>query len=68
MSDDTLNRRNTESVKQALNDLTDRVLLQQQRIDGLLATVGTLSSRVLALEQLILVDRAVRAGHGPTVR
>ena len=65
---DDLNHRNTVAVEQALKTFTEKVLAQQERIDGLVATVGTMNERMNALERTILQQRAAMAGHGPTVR
>lgn len=65
---DDLNKRNTETVKQALKEMSDKVYAQQTKIDGLNATITTLNSRIDNLEVTVNLLRAMAMGRGPTAR
>jgi prefoldin subunit 5 len=61
-----INKRNTESFEQALKTLTHQIEEQQKQIDGLMNTIGTLSSRVNAVELFTNLQRAKTIGNGPS--
>lgn len=63
-----LNKRNTETVKQALKEMSDKVYAQQTKIDGLNASITTLNSRIDNLEVTVNLLRAMLMGRGPTAR
>ena len=63
-----LPRRNGAAVELALKGMTQQILDQQVRIDGLNAAVSTLSNRLNSLEQMLAVKKAGEMGHGATVR
>ena len=65
---DELNRRNTETVKQAIKDMSNQVFAQQIKIDGLNSTITTLNSRIDNLERTVNLLRAMLMGSGPTSR
>lgn len=65
---DDLNKRNTETVKQALKEMSDKVFAQQTKIDGLNASITTLNSRIDNLEVTVNLLRAMLMGRGPTAR
>ena len=65
---DELNRRNTETVKQAIKDMSNQVFAQQIKIDGLNSTITTLNSRIDNLERTVNLLRAMLTGSGPTSR
>lgn len=62
------NEKNFLAVGSALKAIVVRCESQQIRIDGLVATVSTLTERVALLEVSLLRARAASAGHGPSVR
>lgn len=63
-----LNRRNTESFRQALVRLEEKVNAQQVQINGLLATMGSLLGRMEQLEVSVAMTKATVTGRGPTSR
>jgi hypothetical protein len=63
-----VDRKNTAAVIQALDELRSTCQTQQERIDGLISTVSTLHQRMLELEQLVRVQKAMTFGSGPSVR
>lgn len=65
---DELNRRNTETVRRALKDMSDQIFAQQIKIDGLNSTITTLNSRIDNLERTVNLLRAMLTGSGPTSR
>jgi outer membrane murein-binding lipoprotein Lpp len=65
---DELNRRNTETVRQTIKDMSDQVFAQQVKIDGLNSTITTLNSRIDNLERTVNLLRAMLMGSGPTAR
>lgn len=62
-----VNQRNAIALEQANRDLTERVLAQQIRIDGLVATMSSMQERMSALETQLNHMRAAAAGRGPSV-
>lgn len=64
--EETLNRRNTEAVRQALEGLTAKLYALQERVNALVATMGTLTERMGAVERLVALETARSFGHGPT--
>lgn len=62
-----MDKRNTAAVEQQLKEYSVRVLAQQVRIDGLVATMGGMQERLNALELSLNMMRAQIAGRGPTV-
>lgn len=65
---DELNKRNTETVRQAIKEMSDKILAQQIKIDNLNATITTLNGRIDNLETTISLLRAKSMGSGPTSR
>ena len=65
---DDLTRRNTETVRNTIKDMSDKILSQQIRIDGLNATITTLNNRIDNLERILNLMRAKQSGTGATVR
>ena len=63
-----LNRRNTESFRQALARLEEMVNAQQVQINGLLATIGSLVGRMEQLEVSVAMTKASMTGRGATVK
>lgn len=61
-----INERNALALAQAIEDVTTKVRMVQVRMDGLIATLGTLSGRLDVLERLVGLAHARRLGHGPT--
>lgn len=65
---DELNRRNTETVRQSLKEMSAHIFAQQVKIDGLNSTITTLNSRIDNLERTVNLLRAMLTGSGPTSR
>lgn len=65
---DELTRRNTETVRQTIKDMSNQVFAQQVKIDGLNSTITTLNSRIDNLEKTVNLLRAMLMGSGPTSR
>lgn len=65
---DDLNRRNIIALAASLKELTRLVFLLQERVDGLVATIGTLAGRMIELECMVTQYKALIGGSGPTVR
>jgi vacuolar-type H+-ATPase subunit D/Vma8 len=63
---DEINKRNTESFKQAMERLTHQLEEQQKQINGLLNTISTLSARVNAMELSNNLQKAKAIGSGPS--
>lgn len=59
--------RNMAAMEQAIKELTVRVLGQQMRIDGLVATMGSMVQRMNSLDRVVNLQKAAISGHGPTV-
>jgi peptidoglycan hydrolase CwlO-like protein len=64
---ETLNKRNTETVNQFIQDFTSKYYDMQKRIQLLQESVSSLSSRVSQLEVDIALLKAKSTGRGPTV-
>jgi hypothetical protein len=62
-----INRRNAAAVQITLQEMDAQIRAQQQRIDGLVATLGMFVARVSVLENIVNQQRAM-VGGGPTVR
>lgn len=62
----SVTERNILALEQSVKNLTERVFSQQTRIDGLVATVGTLIERMTALETALMQMRIAAIGRGPT--
>ena len=60
--------RNVAAVEQKLREVDYSLAKQQACIDGLHATVATLASQVQQLQSLLLILRAEKQGHGPSVK
>lgn len=65
---DELNRRNTETVKQTIKDLTEKVYAQQTILNEQNNTIKTLGNKVDELARTVNMLRAVVTGTGPTSR
>lgn len=65
---DELSHRNTETVKQVLQDIDKQIREQQIRIDKLQTTVTMLTQKITTLETNIMLMRANSFGTGPTVK
>jgi hypothetical protein len=63
-----VNKKNTAAVSQTLEDFRAMHFEQQQRIDGLMSMIATLDKRMLELENLVRVQKAMMHGTGPSVR
>ena len=61
-----LNKRNTETVEQALKDMYSKIQEQQIRIDGLLNTLSILSAKLNTLELTLMLQKAKSMGTGPS--
>lgn len=61
-----LNKRNTASVQQSIDQLSQKIYDQDAKINGLLQTITTLNERVNALEQLTKLQKVLLTGRGPT--
>ena len=62
-----LNRRNTETVEQALKDTTAQVFEQQIRINGLNNSMSSLMDRQNALEKMVYEMKVKLTGRGATI-
>lgn len=65
---DELNKRNTLTVEQALKDMTNHILEQEKRIDGLVDTYSSALQRIEVLEKILMFQKAMLTGHGPSVK
>lgn len=63
-----VSRRNTLAVEQALKEMTQRILEQQKRIDGLNAAMSGLTDKQNKLENMLYMMKSQSVGTGPTVR
>ena len=63
-----LNQRNTETVEQVLKELNNKLFEQQKRIDGILATFNSIMTRVESIERMVMIQKAISTGHGPSVQ
>lgn len=63
-----VDKKNTAAVTQALEDIRKMQYEQQEKINGLMSTLSTLNQRMLELEQLVRVQKAMMFGNGPSVR
>lgn len=63
---DEISRRNAETVKLTLKEMYKKIEDQQIRIDGLNASVSTLTNRVNEQQVTISMLRAMLMGTGPT--
>jgi hypothetical protein len=63
-----VDKKNTAAVTQALEDIRKMQYEQQEKINGLLATLSTINQRMLDLEQMVRVQKAMMFGNGPSVR
>jgi hypothetical protein len=63
-----LPRRNAESVMERLRQMEIQLVEQQQRIDGLNASISGFILRMQALEQYVAQQRIAQMGKGPTCR
>lgn len=64
----TVNERNTNSVRQALELMTTEIKAQQIRIDGLVSTMASMFARLSEIERVVQGVRLGATGHGPSVR
>jgi prefoldin subunit 5 len=65
---DSLNNRNTESVKQQLRDMDDRLRKMQEQVNGLNNLMSVLQERMTQVEQVSNALRVRFLGNGPTVK
>lgn len=61
-----IDRRNTESVRQALQKMQDLVHEQEAKINAMLGAAANLVARMEWLEQLVFKHKVAEMGHGPT--
>jgi predicted nucleic acid-binding Zn-ribbon protein len=61
-----LNRRNTETMAQKLEEMNQRIYAQNVKIESLQNTVHTFTSKIQALETQLNFMRAKMAGSGPS--
>lgn len=61
-----LNRRNTETMAQKLEEMNQRIYAQNAKIESLQNTVHTFTSKIQALETQLNFMRAKMAGSGPS--
>lgn len=59
-------KKNSAAVKQALDDMNSRLYAQQERIDGLVATLSTITAKLNDIELKYNIQRAKAFGHGAT--
>lgn len=63
-----LNKKNTLAIHQQVKHLEALVLEQTERINGLVATINTLTQRLNSLEQINLMLKVKMTGTGPSVK
>lgn len=63
-----LNRRNTETVEQALNDIFEMLYAQQILINQMNAGMSSLQARMNDLERQLIIQKVQLTGCGPSVR
>lgn len=61
-----LNRRNTETMAQKLEEMNQRIYAQNAKIDSLQNTVHSFTAKIQALETQLNFMRAKLAGSGPS--
>jgi uncharacterized coiled-coil protein SlyX len=68
LNENLLNRKNTSAVQQTLEQLNAKVYEQQVRIDTLQATLNSFSEKITSLEQMVIIQKVLSMGHGPSVK
>lgn len=70
MTDDErgITKKNTAAFQQGLEHLNVKVHEQQVRIDTLQAAMGAISEKINAMEKMLMVNKAMSIGNGPSVR
>ncbi len=63
-----LNRRNTESVEQAIKDMYSKIEEQQTRINGLNNAMSTMMDRMNQIEQMVHSQKIQLTGTGASVK
>lgn len=61
-----LNRRNTETVEFAMQDMYKKIYEQQARIDGLNAVMSGMIEKLSQMEQMLFILKAKASGTGAT--
>lgn len=61
-----INRRNTETIAQKLKDMTDQMLDQRIRINGLVNSMSSLMERQNSLERMVYDMKVRLTGRGAT--
>jgi len=65
---DTLNKRNTETVAEALKLLTTMLYTQAEYIQQQHTSIAALQERMTNLEQQLTIQKVQLTGLGPSVR
>ena len=65
---DTLNKRNTETVAEALKLLTTMLYTQAEYIQQQNTSIAALQERMTNLEQQLTIQKVQLTGLGPSVR
>lgn len=65
---ETVNRRNTETFKEAIESLNARLFDAHEKIRLQSEAMAAIQARMSALEQQINIAKVLMTGTGPTVR
>jgi len=63
-----LNKRNTETVEQALKDMYKKIESQEIRINQLNTGMSAMTERFISLEKQLLIERMRHQSHGASVK
>ena len=63
-----LNRRNTETVEQALKEMSTKIYDQHVRIDSLNTALSSMSERLNSLETMVVRQKIELTSHGASVK
>jgi|OpeIllAssembly_1097287.scaffolds.fasta_scaffold2680549_1 prefoldin subunit 5 len=63
-----LNKRNTETVEQALKDIYDKIYKMQESLNHMNNTFVAIYERMNKLEQQLIIQKVQLVGLGPSVR
>jgi uncharacterized coiled-coil protein SlyX len=63
-----INRRNAAAVQQTLTGFSEKLNEQQVVVEGLLTMIRSMAERMIILEKMVLQQKAVSFGTGPSVK
>jgi CII-binding regulator of phage lambda lysogenization HflD len=64
--DDTVNKRNTETFRQAIDNLNLQISILEQRVNEQNHSIATLTQRVSQAEQQVQIAKVLLTGRGPS--